>query len=166
MDPPSDLIGKLDFSFGSVFQNKVLHRFGTLVHHPSSSPSGSFLLLATFRRYTFCLTETSVSHALASCLGGWPAGFHVQFLSDRHFRFSVSCKKVGFHVYALRRFIGKSFDVYFHLWNNVTAHWEREKLLWEEQEKEWIKVLSKRDKRAMRIPPVCSQRKKFSLQNL
>jgi len=35
--------------------------------------------------------------------------------------------------------------------NNGTAHWEREKLLWEkEQEEEWTKVLSKRDKRAMR----------------
>ena len=128
----------------------------TLFWHLGSSPfvpppSGSFLLLASFRRYTFRLTETSVSHALAFCLGGSPAGFHVQFLSDRHFHFSVSCKKIGFHIYALRCFIGTSFDVYFHMRNNGTAHWEREKLLWEkEQEEEWTKVLSKRDKRAMR----------------
>jgi hypothetical protein len=37
------------------------------------------------------------------------------------------------------------------LWNNGTAHRQREKRLWEqEQEQEWIKVLSKREKRAKR----------------
>lgn len=111
MDLPVELHGKLDFGPGFVFQDEVLRRFNSSVHHPSSSVSGSFFLLATFRRYTFHLTEDSVSFALASCLGGSPAGFHVQYLSDRHYRFSVSCKSVGFHVYALRRFIGSSFDV-------------------------------------------------------
>lgn len=50
--------------------------------------------------------------ALQSCLGGRAAGFHVQFLSTNHFRFSVYCK-VGFHVYCLRRVITSQFDVYF-----------------------------------------------------
>jgi hypothetical protein len=152
MDVPSDLVSKLDFSPGIIFREDVLRRFGASVHHPSSNPEGSFILLATFRRYTFRLTESSVSFALATCLGGSPAGFHVQFLSERHFRFSVSCKKVGFHVYGLRRFIGSSFDVYFHLWNNGVPHWEREKRLWEiEQEKEWTKLKSKRQKRWKRM---------------
>ena len=40
------------------------------------------------------------------------------------------------------------FDAYFHLWNNGTPHWEREKRAWEiEQEKEWTEVLSKSSKR-------------------
>jgi len=69
-------------------------------------------------------------------------------LSHNHFRFSVSCKAVGFHVYALRRFIGKTFDVYFYLFNNGVPHWEREKRLWEEEEaKKWTLVLSKCQKR-------------------
>jgi hypothetical protein len=44
--------------------------------------------------------------------------------------------------------ITSTFDLYFHLWNNGTTHWEREKRAWEEeQEKEWTKVLSRRSKK-------------------
>jgi hypothetical protein len=70
--------------------------------------------------------------------------FHVRFLSDRHFRFSVSYKDVGFMIYSLKRFIGDCFDVYFFLWSNRAPHSEREKLLWEqEQLREWLHVQSK-----------------------
>jgi len=147
----SDLTARLDFSHGQAFEEEVDHRFGTLVHYPSPSPDGSFFLLATFRRFLFRLTEDSVSLALQSCLGGRAAGFHVQFLSTNHFRFSVSCKQVGFHVYRLRRVISSQFDVYFHLWNNGMPNWEREKRIWEkEQEKEWSTVLSKSTKRSIK----------------
>ena len=124
MGSSSDLAARLDFSHGRSFEEEVDRRFGTLVHHPSPSPDGSFFLLVTFRRYLFHLTEDSVSLALQSCLGGRTAGFHVQFLSRNHFRFSVSCKQVGFHVYRLRRVITSQFHVYFHLWNNGMPNWE------------------------------------------
>jgi hypothetical protein len=57
---------------------------------------------------------------------------------------------VGFAIYKLRRFIGTSFDVYFHLWSSGAPHWEREKRLWEAEEaKKWEKVMSRNQKRLM-----------------
>jgi hypothetical protein len=55
---------------------------------------------------------------------------------------------VGSAVYKLRRFVGKAFDVYFHLWSNGAPHWEREKHIWEAEEaKKWSLLLSKKQKR-------------------
>jgi lipopolysaccharide biosynthesis glycosyltransferase len=60
----------------------------------------------------------------------------------------VSNKAVGFHIYQLQRFVGWHFEASFHPWNNGVAHWQREKLIWEqEQEKEWTRVLTKSQKR-------------------
>ena len=151
MGSSSDLAARLDFSHGRVFEEEVDLRFGSLVHHPSPWAHGSFFLLAIFCRFLFRLTEDSVSLALQSCLGGRASGFHMQFLSTNHFRFSVSCKQVDFHVYRLRRVITSQFDIYFHLWSNGTPNWEKEKRLWEEeQEREWSKVLAKVTKRSLK----------------
>lgn len=85
--------------------------------------------------------------ALASCLGGAPNGFHVEYQSDRHFCFSVANKAVGFHVYSLRRFIADHFDAYFHLWRDGSANWEKEKRPWElEQQRHWTEVINKHKK--------------------
>lgn len=131
MGSSSDLASRLDFDRGLEFQEGIHQRFKSLVHHPLPSPNGSFFLLATFRRYLFRLTEDSVSLALQSCLGGHASDFHVKFLSTNHFQFSVFSKYVGIEIYRLRRVTTGSFDVYFHLWNNGTPHWEREKRAWE-----------------------------------
>jgi hypothetical protein len=83
--------------------------------------------------------------------GGGSSDFLVKFLSNNHFRFSVFSKEVGFYVYNLQCVTTSFFDVYFHLWNNGTPHWEREKRAWEiEQEKEWTLVLSKSSKKEVK----------------
>jgi len=82
MDLPFEFKKKLDFSHGKKFQKEILQLFGSSVHHTLATPSGSFFLLAAFRHFTFRLDESSAAFALASCLGGAPAGFHVQFQSE------------------------------------------------------------------------------------
>jgi hypothetical protein len=153
---PRDLVEKLDFSIGDDFAQKVRRRFGAQVHHESPSSRGSFFMLATFRRFLFHLSEESVALVLESCLGGHAPFFHVVEVSHNHFRFSVSSKAVGFFVYALRRVIGSSFDVYFHLWSNGFPHWENEKRIWEmEEAKKWQEVRSKSQIRAAKAKQVC-----------
>jgi hypothetical protein len=48
--------------------------------------------------------------------------------------------------------ISSSFDCYFHLWNNGTPHWEREKLAWELEQKEWMEVKYKKPKKVVSEP--------------
>jgi hypothetical protein len=53
----------------------------------------------------------------------------------------VASKQVGLEIYALRRIISKTFDVYFHLWRDGGADWIRERRKWEqEQLLEWKPV--------------------------
>lgn len=106
----------LDFKFGQQFEKGLFQCVGRSVH--DSDSHGTFFFLATFRHYLFRLDEFSVALALHSFLGGSPTAFQVEYQSHNHFRFSVSCKEVGFEIYKIRRFIARSFDVYFHLWSN------------------------------------------------
>jgi hypothetical protein len=74
-------------------------------------------------------------------LGGTPSDFHVSFVKDRHFRFSVASRFVGFDVYAHKRIITAHFDVYFHLWRDGGANWKKELDKWKrEEEASWQKV--------------------------
>lgn len=131
-DQLAELVSSWNFKAGDDFQQDILTRFRSPVHHPSSSDHGAFHMLAVFRRYTFRLTDSSVSLALHACLGGTLVGFHVTYLRDRHFRFSVANKHVGFAVHALRRVITDQFDIYFHLWREGGASWATEHRRWEQ----------------------------------
>jgi hypothetical protein len=160
-DPPlAELVEDWDFSPGKRFQAEVLHKFSSSVHHPSSSPDGSFMLVV-FRRYLFRLTEESVARALHYCLGGSPAGFHVSYMQDRHFRFSVALKHVGLLVRALKRITTDHFDIYFHMWRDGGENWKLEHKKWEKEEKEsWSAVISKsKNKHKMSAKRVSFHRK-------
>jgi hypothetical protein len=76
-----DLFKDWDFKKGRDFENAVFTNYRSSVHFPSS-PCGALHLLVVFRRYTFRLTDALVGMALHACLGGTPAGFHVQFLKN------------------------------------------------------------------------------------
>lgn len=154
--PLVELVRSWNFRPGIDFQDNIVKKFRCSVHHPSSSPVGGFHLLAVFRRYSFRLTEASVSLALHSCLGGTPSGFHVQFLADRHFRFTVANKAVGLEVADLRRVISPHFDVYLHLLRDGGDHWERELSRWQHEEAaSWTVVSSRRRKKHQRRVTFC-----------
>jgi hypothetical protein len=134
-----------DFRRGKAFEREVLHRFGSSVHHPSSL-SGSFFLLAVFRRSTFRLTEESVGMALHSILGGSPSGFHSACIKPCNFRFSVASRYVGLLIASLKRITTEIFDVYFHLWRDGGANWKLEFRKWEAEEDASWTVVSRRRK--------------------
>lgn len=160
MDGASHIAPMLDFGYGEWFEDDLFRRFGQTTHDYFRPGCGQFFLLATFRRYLFQLNEDSVALALQSCLGGSADLFQVSYQIHNHFKFSVSGKSVGFEVYKLRRFIGRSFDVYFHLWSNGAPHWEREKRFWEaEEEKIWSLVCSKSQKK---LKKASSRRVRFA----
>jgi hypothetical protein len=112
----AEMVSDWDFRRGKEFEQAIFSRYKSSVHHSSSSPRGAFFLLAVFHHYTFRLSTSSVSLALHACVGGSPAGFHVNLVQDRHFCFTVASKVVGFAVTDLKRITTPHFDVYFHLW--------------------------------------------------
>jgi hypothetical protein len=141
------LVKDWDFKKGQDFKADILARFGSLVHHPSSSSHGAFHLLAVFRRFTFRLMEGSVSLALHAVLGGSLVGFHITCIKDRHFSFSVASKLVGFSICELKRIISNHFDVYFHLWR-WGANWFKESNKWREEEIDSWQLVCNRKRRS------------------
>jgi hypothetical protein len=83
----------LDFSHGMHFAKEI--RSFNLDVHPSGE-SGHFIMVVSFGRSRFRLSEDSVGSALESSLGGFCDNFKVSALSERVFSFCVSSKKIGF----------------------------------------------------------------------
>jgi hypothetical protein len=54
-----------DFSQGRRFEEEILDHRGSSVHHPSSSPIGSFLLLAVFTILPFASRKNLLGWLLA-----------------------------------------------------------------------------------------------------
>jgi hypothetical protein len=122
----AELVYDYDFRHGRDFKNAIFSGYKSKIHHPSSSPAGAFYLLAVFRCYTFCLTASSLSLALHACLGGTPAGFHVDCVKDGHFRFVMASKLVGYAVADLKRIMTPQLDVYFHRRSDGGENWFRD----------------------------------------
>jgi len=80
-------------------------------------------------------------------MGGYPAGFHVSYLQDRHFRFSLASEHIGLLVHALKRITTNHFDIYFHMWHDRGENWELEQKKWEKEEKDtWSAVINHKNK--------------------
>lgn len=79
---------------------------------------GNFFLVLLVGRCKFLLSKEVVASLLHASIGGDRGRFEVLALGERVFRFSVSCKKVGFFIYGLRSFECREFKILFHLWGH------------------------------------------------
>jgi hypothetical protein len=130
-------LSDLPFNHGVNFAELVAQRFGRSVS-PVSSHHSPFHLVASFGRSAVRLNVDSVSMMLQACLGGNAKDYNVFHLSGWMFKFSVSCKDVGFMIYKLKSFSCKPFRIFFHLYGEGGPNWRRDYELWhEEQEAEW-----------------------------
>ena len=140
-------LSDLSFTHGVNSEALVSQRFGCPVSPPSSQNAKSFHLVASFGRSAVRLNSDSVSLILQACLGGNAKDFVVIHLSGWMFKFSVSCKNVGFMVYKLKSHSCKSFAIFFHLWSGGGPNWRKDHSLWlQEQDAEWHLVGSKSKK--------------------
>jgi hypothetical protein len=134
----------LDFSDGLRFQEWIFDKFNCPINFlPGSSVRSEFFLVISFGRCSLRLNAESVGFLLQSLIGGATDLFRVSRLLDRVFRFSLSCKNVGFAVYRLRSYVCPSFKAYLHLWNSGGPNWIKEWQLFSEEESKSWKVVSR-----------------------
>jgi hypothetical protein len=111
---------------------------------PSNFDSHEFFLVVSFGRCSLRLCSESVGLLLQSFIGGDADLFRVLPLSDRVFRFLLSCKSVGFAVYRLRSYFCSVFKAYLHLWNSGGPNWIIEWQCYSEEESKSWKLVSHR----------------------
>lgn len=128
---------------GVGVQQVIRSKFGCSV---SPSTNGRpFFLVASFGRCKFKLSPPLVGAILSATIGGSASDFQVLGLADRVFRFSVSSRLVGFHIFKLRSFECPSFKVFFHLWGNGGPNWIKEwRSFCSEEEAAWTEVKKNR----------------------
>ena len=119
---------------GKVVEAEILRKLGTSVCVHPASPAKGFFLVLSFGRCKYRLTVESVGLILQATIGGSASLFHVQFLSDRVFRFTVASQAVDFHIYKLRSFECSNFKVYFHLWHGGGPNYISEFRRWSAEE--------------------------------
>jgi hypothetical protein len=132
----------LDFSVGLHFEDWIFRKFNRPINPlPGKFDRHEFLLVVSFGRCSSRLCEESVGLLLQSLIGGSAKLFRPLQLSDRVFRFSLSCKEVGFAVYRRHSFSCSSFKAYLHLWNSGGPNWIKEwQLFLEDESNSWTIV--------------------------
>ncbi|TVU16868.1 hypothetical protein EJB05_37025, partial [Eragrostis curvula] len=107
----------LDFRPGFGVQAVIRNKFGLPVNFSSGSGHKIFFLVVCFERCNFRLDVSSFAKILQATLGGAAADFRPLQIDSTSFKFAVSSKLVGFHIYGLRSFVCKQYKLLFRLWN-------------------------------------------------
>lgn len=134
----------LDFRPGLGVQSVVGSKFGLSVSAPLGGNFGSFVLVVSFGRCKFRLSEDSVGKILQATIGGVVGEFRSVQLDDQVFSFSVSAKSMGIHIYNLRSYECDNYKLFFHLWGQGGTSWIKEWQIYEaEEENGWQVVRHK-----------------------
>jgi hypothetical protein len=140
-------LSRLDFRPGLLFEADVRRRFSSPVCPGSPHSPSAFWLVVSFGRCILKLDSISVGHLLQAAFGGSARGFMVLSLTDRVFRFTVSSKDVGFHIYNSRCIVRPEFKAFFNLWNSGGPNWNYEfKLFLQEENANWWFVKGRKKK--------------------
>jgi hypothetical protein len=133
-------LAKLDFRSGLLFEDDIRRRLASPVCPGRPDIPSTFWLVISFGRCIFKLDSVAVDYLLQAALGGFAKGFNVSQLSGRVFRFSVSSKVVGFHIYNSKCIDRSEFRAFFNLWNHGGPNWtyEYRKFIQEENANWWI----------------------------
>jgi hypothetical protein len=143
-------LSRLDFRPGSLFEADVRRRFSVPVCSGSPNSPSAFWLVVSFGRCIFKLDSVSVGHLLQAAFGGSARGFKVLSLADRVFRFTVSSKDVGFHIYNSRCIVRPEFKAFFNLWNSGGPNWNYElRLFLQEENANWWFVKGRKKSRSL-----------------
>jgi hypothetical protein len=127
-------LSRLDFRPSSLFEADVRRQFSSPVCSGSPDSPSAFWLVVSFGRCIFKLDPVSVGHLLQAALCGFTRGFNVFPLADRVFRFTVSSKDVGFHIYNSKCIVRPEFKAFFNLRNFGGPNWTYEFRLFLQEE--------------------------------
>lgn len=127
----------------------VLEKFGLPITLPVEKAFDDFVLVVSFGRCKYRLNEESVGRILQTTLGGSSSEFRVVQLDDRVFGFSVTAKVVGLHIYNLRSYECTNYKLYFHLWGQGGAAWDREAKTYEMEEANSWQTVQRQGKRKL-----------------
>jgi hypothetical protein len=151
-------LSKLDFRPGLLFEDDIRRRLASPVCPGSPDFPSVFWLLVSFGRCIFKLDSVAVGHLLQAVLGGFAKGFNVSQLADRVFRFAVSSKVVGFHIYNSKCIDRPEFKDFFNLWNFGGPNWAYEyRLFLQEENANWWFVKGKKKisfANIVKLPPL------------
>jgi hypothetical protein len=157
----------LDFFDGIALAKSIRRKYFSTVH--PSRDSGHFIMVVSFSRTSFRLSEDSASLALEAAIGGFCGSLKVSSLCERVFSFVVSSKHVGFEILNLKSYVCPKFKCYLHLWGNGGPNWTREFNVWQKEcKEEWTLINPSRRRmqlamKALRAPKPKSTIKSDSL---
>jgi hypothetical protein len=98
-------------------QAAIRSRYGEPVNFFPLRGVQEFFLIVSVGSCKYRLSEDSIGLILQATLGGVVADFRPQQISDWVFKFVVTSKNVGFHIYNLQSFSCDQYMIFFNLWD-------------------------------------------------